>query len=247
MHLFRVCACALALIVAGFAFGVKAASGRPATDETNTILRISNLRMRALLNWQQNTWAQYTSDRLQYITDDGVILSKKHMMARKRPSYPDRTTWASQPTVRLIGDIALVTGRTIQSEQFPGGSIFSSYERTELYAKVHGVWKEEASQLTVVPRNHIKGLTFPPLFLRAFVGRYQWAPRLVETLTISGGHLISSFEGSRRPVIFVSRYSITKADDLGVESFYRDATGNIAGYIYRACDGQTVRVLRLPA
>jgi hypothetical protein len=94
-------------------------------------------------------------------------------------------------------------------------------------------------------KNYAKGIKVAPTTLSPFTGRYEWAPGLIETLSINGSRLMSTFEGSTEPLIFVGPNATSLADDLAIGTFYRDATGKVAGYLYRRCDGQTIRIPKL--
>jgi hypothetical protein len=68
---------------------------------------------------------------------------------------------------------------------------------------------------------------------------------MIDTLRISGSHLVSNLGGPIDPLIFVNPNTTTQSDDLGIETFYRDTTGKVAGYIYKRCDGQTIRAPKI--
>ena len=64
---------------------------------------------------------------------------------------------------------------------------------------------------------------------------------MIDTISISGSHLVSNLGGPMEPLIFVNPNTTTQLDDLGIETFYRDTTGKVAGYIYKRCDAKTIR------
>lgn len=210
-------------------------------DDTSLIVKISNLRMQALHSGDKVTFDRYTSDRYQSIYDDGAIQTKQSSAASYSPFYSDTAVWSGKPHVRFIGDTALVTGTEIETEKFPGGTVVSTFTRTELYAKENGEWKAETAQVTVQPRNYTKAVDAPKN-LAQFAGRYQWAPGLFETVRTSNGRLISSLNGGNSALLFVGPDATTESDDLGVGTFYRNGSGQVAGYVYRRCDGQTVKI-----
>jgi hypothetical protein len=188
------------------------------------------------------TWASYTSDHYQSIQDDGEVLTKSAVIARvKSATYPDVSTWVGHPSVRFLGETALVTGKSTETEKFPGGPVFTNFRITILYAKERCQWLAQASQVTVLQKNYTKGMSYPPTVLAPFVGRYNWAPGMIDTISINRSHLVSNLGGPIDPLIFVNPNTTTQSDDLGIETFYRDRTGKVAGYIYKRCDGQTIR------
>jgi hypothetical protein len=145
----------------------------------------------------------------------------------------------------LIGETALVTGKSLETEKFPGGPIFTNFRVTILYAKERGRWLAQASQVTVLQKSYTKGMTHPPTVLAPFAGRYKWAPGMIDTISISGSRLVSNLGGPIDPLILVDPNATTQSEDQGIETFYRDTTGKVAGYIYKRCDGQTIRAPKL--
>jgi Domain of unknown function (DUF4440) len=245
MNITRLSICSLVIVFTVLAVG-SYVTGSTAPDDTSELLRISILRMNALGANDVATWASYTSDDYQSIQDDGEVLTKSAVVARgKAATYPDASTWVGHPSVRIIGETALVTGKSMETEKFPGGPIFTNFRITILYAKERGRWLAQASQVTVLQKNYTKGMAHPPTALAPSTGRYNWAPGMIDTISSSGSRLVSNLGGPMDPLMFVSANTTTQSDDLGIETFYRDATGKVAGYIYKRCDGQTIRAPKL--
>ena len=242
MNISRLSICSFAIIFAALGLGMYAI-GSTASDDANEVLRLSSLRMSAISAGDLATWARFTSERYQIINDEGEVLTKTAVIAgRKAEHYSDSSAWLEPPTVRFIGETALVTGKALETEKYPGGTMFTTYRVTSLYAKEHGGWMAQASQITVLLKNYTKGIKMTPTALAPFAGRYEWAPGLIETLSVNGSRLMTTFEGETEPEIFVSSNATTLADDTAIGTFYRDATGNVAGYVYRRCDGQSFRI-----
>jgi Domain of unknown function (DUF4440) len=245
MSITRLSICCLVVVFAAVALG-SYATRSTASDDTSEIVQISILRMNALGANDVATWAKYTSDQYQSIQDDGTVLTKAAVIAEKKAAtYPDASTWVGHPSVRFIGNTALVTGRSMETEKFPGGPVFTNFRITILYAKERGQWLAQASQVTVLQKNYTTGTTHPPTTLAPFTGRYHWAPGMIDTISINGSHLVSNLGGPIDPLIFINSNATTQSDDLGTETFYRDTTGKVAGYIYKRCDGQTIRAPKL--
>jgi hypothetical protein len=245
MNIMRISICSLVIGFTALALGGHA-TGSTASDDVSEILRISILRMNALGANDVATWAKYTSDHYQSIQDDGAVLTKSAVVAgKKAATYPDASTWVGHPSVRFIGETALVTGKSMETEKFPAGPVFTNFRITILFAKEHGQWLAQASQVTVLQKNYAKGMAHPPTVLAPFTGRYKWAPGMIDTIRIRGSGLVSNLGGSMDPLIFLNPDAATYSDDLGIETFYRDTTGKVAGYIYKRCDGQTIRSPKL--
>ncbi len=86
----------------------------------------------------------------------------------------------------------------------------------------------------------------PPKNLRAFLDRYRWVNGEVDSIALNGNRLTSALERSPVPQDSVGRDSVTYPDDLGVTTFYDNRDHKVAAYVYRRCDGQTVRASKLP-
>jgi hypothetical protein len=245
LNITRLSVCSLVIIFAALGLG-RYAIGSTASDDANEVLRLSSLRMSAIGPDDLATWAHFTSERYQIINDEGEVLTKSAVIAgRKAEHYPDSSAWLEPPSVRFIGETALVIGKALETEKYPGGTMFTTYRLTNLYAKEHGEWMAQASQVTVLLKNYAKGIKMAPTALAPFAGRYEWAPGLIETLRVNGSRLMTTFEGSTEPEIFVSPNATTLADDTAIGTFYRDATGKVSGYVYRRCDGQSFRIPKL--
>lgn len=152
----------LVVIFAALGLG-SCAIGNTASDDANEILRISSLRMSALSTNDFATWARHTSDRYQTINDEGDVLTKSAVIAGKKAEhYPDFPAWLEPPSIRFIGETALVTGKALETEKYPGGAMFTNYRLTILYAKERGEWMAQASQVTVLLKNYAKGIRMAP-------------------------------------------------------------------------------------
>lgn len=233
----------LGALVALFAL-VALQGAASAPDDMATIIEISTARLHAMSAGDQPTLTRYTSRTGQFIDPDGGMSNKVFQAITK---YPDTVVWSSKPQVRFIGGAALLTGKLHEVEVFPGGSVVHDFVKTELYAKEDGHWLVQATQATMVPHNYATPMPNPPTNLRAFVGRYRWFAGRVDTIALHGNTLTSAFVGeSPDPTFFIGRDSVTYPNDLSVTTFYYNRDHKVAGYVYRRCDGQTVRASKLP-
>ena len=155
--------------------------------------------------------------------------------------------WSGRPQIRFIGGTALLTGKTHEVEICPSGSVVTDFVKTELYAKDDGRWLLQAGQASIVPLTLATPMPNPPKNLRAFVGGYRWVSGEVGSIALNGNSLTSALDGLPVPQYFIGRDSVTYPDDLGVTTFYYNRDHKVAGYIYRRCDGQTVRASKLPS
>lgn len=223
-------------------FAPLSSQAAPTSADSAMILRISSARL-AALEIDYRTYARYTSKAFKAIDPAGEVTPRARSFAKS--SYSDTLAWRGTPSVRFIGNVVQLTGYAVEVEKYPGGTITTDFRRSEIYAKEHGQWLAQASQVTIIPKNYAKPMAQQPTNLGQFTGRYEWAPGVIETLSVQRGRLVSSFDRSNA-LFFTAADSVMAADDLGVGIFYRDPFGKVAGYVYRRPDGQTIRIKKLP-
>jgi hypothetical protein len=172
-------------------------------------------------------------------------------MVKRRPNEAPRQGATVQKNANggstyatLHGRVALVTGKQDETDYFAGGKVVYSYERAELFAKDDGRWVAMRSQVTRLQINYARPIAAPKN-LERYVGSYQWAPGMLEYITVRGRVLYSALDGPPDALFFVGQDATTSSDDLGVGTFYRDKRGNVIGYIYKQCDGQTIKIPKI--
>lgn len=215
-----------------------------ATDESQAILQLSRERLNARNIPDQAVWNRDTSASVRIVDDDGVVSGKAANVPPIHPPHPDIQNWESI-SAQVVDGVAFVMGTEREIEHFPGGTVISLYERTEVWAKENGRWVAIHVQVTPLQVNHSHPSPTPG-DLDQYVGRYQWAPGTVDNVTQRGHVLYSALDGPPDPLIFIGPDATTYPDDLGVTTFYRDSSGKVIGYTYRRCDGQTIKIPKIP-
>jgi len=215
-----------------------------ATDETQAVLGVSRERFAAFNANDKVTWSRDTSASYQRISDDGLVSGKAANLPPVHRPVPATANWISSPTVQFVAGVAIITGKQGETDYFPGGKVIYSYERTEVFAKEDGRWVAIRAQVTPLQINYARPIEFPKN-LEQYVGTYQWAPGMEEYVTVRGRVLYSALDGPPDPLYFVGPEETEQSDDLGVGTFYRDASGKVAGYMYKQCDGQTIKIPRI--
>jgi hypothetical protein len=231
------------IIASTITFGSCFSMARGADSVTNDVLQASRANLAAFSKRDLAGMLQFESSGFVHIHDDGTLTGRdEHLQFAPNPNT---SHWTSQ-SVRLIGDVAVVSGASEETEQYTGGAIVTHYYRTEIWARQNGRWLIEQQQVTIIPPvNH--PVTFPtPKNLDRFAGQYEWWPGYVETMSVKGGHLYSIIGGNPPDLLyFVGPESTTETDDPAIGTFYHDANGRVAGYLYRNCYGETARFPRI--
>lgn len=215
-----------------------------ATDETQAVLNVSRERFAAYNALDKVTWSRVTSASFQRISDDGLVSGKAANLPPAHRPIPATANWISTPTVQFVAGVAIVTGKQGETDYFPGGKVVYSYERTEVFAKEDERWVAIRSQVTPLQINYARPAESPKN-LEQYVGAYQWAPGMEEYITVRGRVLYSALDGPPDALFFVGEDATTSSDDLGVGTFYRDSSRKVIGYIYKQCDGQTIKIPRI--
>jgi hypothetical protein len=215
-----------------------------ATDETQAVLQVSRERFKAINTFDATTFNRDTSAAYHHVDYVGLISDKAASTKNLHLPYPASFSWASTPAVSFVDGVAIVMGSEIFTENHPGGKVINRLERTEMYAKENGRWVAIHTQVTPLQVNYTHP-SVSPKNLDQYVGKYQWDPGEVEEETTRGHVLYSVLGGPPDPMFFVGPDSTTLSDDLGVGTYYRDAHGKVIGYIYKRCDGQTIRVPKI--
>jgi hypothetical protein len=213
-------------------------------DETQAVLQVSRERFAAANANDKVTWSRDTSALYQRIGDDGEVTGKTANLPPAHRPVPDTAHWTSSPTVQFVAGVAIITGTQSETDYFPGTKMIYNYERTEVFAKEDGRWVAIRSQVTPLQINYTRPIASPKN-LEQYTGAFQWAPGMVEHIALRGRVLYSSLNGPPDALFFIGPDETMQADDLGAGTFYRDANGGVTGYIYKDCDGQTIRIPKI--
>jgi ketosteroid isomerase-like protein len=148
--------CILSLVVhAGYA-STTAQTGVPSTIQASTEAEIKNLeeaRNQAVLHGDVAALDHMTSDDYTFITLRGELRTKSDILPGFRSgSFHYESRQISDLKVRLYGNTAVVTGRSIQKGMENGKDYSGDYRFTRVYVKQNGRWLTVALQTTLVQR-----------------------------------------------------------------------------------------------
>ena len=142
---------AVSLLVAAIQAQNKAAV--PGSEEAakRTILQLEEERNHAIVNGDAAVLERMTSDDYTFITLRGELRTKAEIVKGFRSGsfhYDNRRI--SDLNVRVYGETAVVTGRSVQSGHENGKDYSGDYRFTRVYVKRNGDWQTVALQTTLI-------------------------------------------------------------------------------------------------
>jgi ketosteroid isomerase-like protein len=146
-----VAAAALALAPYTSAQKNPAASVSGQTGTKEEILAIEKERNRAIISGDALALERMTSDDYTFITLRGELRTKREIVQGfKSGSFHYESREISDLNVRVYGNTAIVTGRSIQKGQENGKDYSGDYRFTRVYVKQDGRWETVALQTTLI-------------------------------------------------------------------------------------------------
>jgi ketosteroid isomerase-like protein len=115
------------------------------------ILDLEQERNRAIVKGDAAALEQMTSDDYTFITLRGELRTKAEIVQGFRSGsfhYDNRRI--SDLNVRMYGDTAVVTGRSVQTGRENGKDYSGDYRFTRVYVKRDGAWQTVALQTTLI-------------------------------------------------------------------------------------------------
>ncbi len=174
-------------------------------------------------------------------TREGLV---KEILARPAPvrnGYGEIRDWS----VRTHGEVAIARYRITEFTEIGAQRLDLDLWRTETYLHREGTWKLIGGADVVNPSD-------PPTvpvaasILDAYVGRYEYAPGLVDTVTREGARLFVQSTGLEKEALEAEDASTFFAPGQGWRvSFVRDGEGTVRSLKFRQ-NGQDLVARRLP-
>jgi uncharacterized protein (TIGR02246 family) len=138
------------LVLIAFAFGQDSARDAAAVKQ---IEQLEEARNQAILKGDAAALERMTSDDYTFVTLKGEMRTKAEIVkgfASGTFKYQSRTI--SDLKVRVYGDAAVVTGRSIQKGSEDGKDYSGDYWFTRVYVKRDGGWISVALQTTMIQK-----------------------------------------------------------------------------------------------
>ncbi len=146
-----VLASAVSLLIAATQAQNRAAVPGSEDAAKQTILQLEEERNRAIVNGDAAALERMTSDDYTFITLHGELRTKAEIVKGFRSGsfhYDNRRI--SDLNVRVYGESAVVTGRSVQSGRENGKDYSGDYRFTRVYVKRNGNWRTVALQTTLI-------------------------------------------------------------------------------------------------
>jgi ketosteroid isomerase-like protein len=129
----------------------RAASVSTHTGTKEEILEIEEERNRAITSGDAAALERLTSDDYTFITLRGELRTKAEIVQGfKSGSFHYESRQISDLNVRVYGNTAIVTGRSIQKGRENGKDYSGDYRFTRVYIKQDGRWQTVALQATLI-------------------------------------------------------------------------------------------------
>ena len=142
---------AFTCLAAAQAENANAASSNNSVQEE--IKRMEEERNQAILRGDVATLDRMTSDDYTFITLRGELRTKSEILKGfKSGSFKYESREISDLNVRVYGDTAIVTGRSIQKGMENGKDYSGDYRFTRVYVNQQGRWLTLALQTTLIQK-----------------------------------------------------------------------------------------------
>ena len=126
-------------------------SPKPQTTVEREIVGLEEARNQAVLHGDVKALDRMTSDNYTFITLKGELRTKADILKGfASGSFHYESRQISDLKVRVYGDTAVVTGRSVQNGMENGKDYSGDYRFTRVYVKEKGHWVTVALQTTLI-------------------------------------------------------------------------------------------------
>jgi hypothetical protein len=229
-----------------------------AADSTSALfLRLTLERVTAYRQSDTAAYRRLVDPAMVYIDDDGsrrtadefiksfATANAKAKANKNETSQPTRSHLDSVHVFRAR-DMAFADFYWVNTRQYGSRDFASPYRVLETYVQRDGRWlllKHAATHAVVAPTP----VAVDSSVLAAYVGRYEWWPGYVDTITRVGNQLYEQGSDEKRATLNIAATpeSFYIAGDPSLLVFVRDTTGHVVGYVLHWPDGQVTPARRL--
>jgi ketosteroid isomerase-like protein len=115
------------------------------------IKQLEEARNQAILRGDAAALERMTADDYTFITLKGELRTKADIVKGfSSGSFTYQSRSISDLKIRVYGEAAIVTGRSVQEGTENGKDYSGNYRFTRVYVKQHGAWKTVALQTTLI-------------------------------------------------------------------------------------------------
>jgi ketosteroid isomerase-like protein len=218
-----------------------------ATDFSHLILQ----RLAAASRGDITRYRQFFAEGAVVIVEDGTRNSLDEIVAavaREAAANPAHSEYEIK-NVNVVPDSSFVMVDYLIVEHVPAGprSLTFRYRAMDLFVPRAGGW-------LVLRHIHTSATATPPPLtidagrLQDYVGRYEWWPGYIDTITRKGTELYSQTTGEQKATLSLAATpeSFFLAGQAPLLVFIRDQSGRVTHYLLHWGDGQVTVARRLP-
>jgi hypothetical protein len=176
-------------------------------------------------------WSRYVADECLCGTSTKAALQQE---IAARPStvknwYGD----IAELQAHVYADTAVARYRVTEHTELGSHRIDVELWRTETYVRRGGLWTLIGGADSVIPRDPVVAKVDPKIF-DAYVGRYEYAPGTVDTVTREGDRLMVQATGQAKEELFPETETtyFGKGQDWRL-IFVKDAQGKVTSILFR--------------
>lgn len=224
----------LSALLVGLPLFAVAVTGQPQTTQATTVKDIERVileRLDAASRGDGVAWAKYVADDC--ICSTSTKASLQAEISSRPASFRNWYSDVVGLEVRLHDETAVVRYRVTEHSQVGTQKVSFGVFRVETYRRLNGEWKLIAGADRGIPSDPTI-VDLHPKALDAFVGRYEYAPGIVDTIKREGRQLIMLPAGQAREEIFAENNTtfFGKGQDWRM-IFIKDAKGRVTGFRFR--------------
>jgi hypothetical protein len=233
------------LVMAGLFVGISSVqskgsqAGNGAAADEQTTREVSeqiNNRHAAFGRFDRNAYSGFI-DQLAVFAESGNVHTGAQQIAEAHPTVGYKETVEhDSPKVTSFGQTAVAVYSQTETEIFGGQSLTHKLKVVDSFIKKAGGWVLIAHVEIPEPLMR-KSVKVDPSVLSQYTGQYEYGPGYVDTITLSGGKLMSQETGDDKPTELLALNETTFFEDGdGDDSlavFEKDASGKVTHYVLR--------------
>ncbi len=188
-------------------------------------------RMDAYARADAAGWARHVADECLCWTETKAQIQQG--IASRPPNVKIRYGDVADLEVHVYGDTAVVRYRVTEYAELGGQKVSGEQRRVETYVRRDGGWLLVAGAEGVIPAEPAVAKIDPKLY-DAYVGRYEYVPGAVDTVTREGDRLMVQPTGEPKQEVFPENETtfFAKGQDWRLV-FVKDEQGRVTSMIFR--------------
>jgi uncharacterized protein DUF4440 len=217
-------------------FAACASSPAAPRDVEATLRAHTQAMLDAIARGDAPVWDRYLDPRIVYVSEDGTVETRASLLEQLKP-LPEGISGKidiGRFDLAMHGDVAVLTYRIDEHENFFGHPIESQYLTTATWRHGGAGWKLIATQVIALQQDP-PALALPPEQLEEYAGTYRLTDTVAYTIRRDGAELVGERTGGKpqplrveaRDVMFVPGRPRSR------KVFQRDARGAITGFVDR--------------